>query len=266
MTDQPTTERPQAICPKCGHKNHAPGQCSELLVEDYSPFRCGCGATDQPTPPAGARPQKWIEWIEPFGPNNEPVYMRVTEQTAIAVMKKAHPELTDEQALDEFIVVNWAARASSPAPTDDVRKGEMIAEHQICSRCGKVRGEHADMGDYLLCPLPDQWPPPAVAERTTYAPLDIDAVRASPPPPRTSVEELEEMVTFLCDLFHGREVNAKVNGDIGTVVALSEDVQKYTARDTLTRWLAGSLGFARTPDVARSEAHAFCRDWQRIGW
>ena len=55
---------------------------------------------------------EWIEWIEPFGPNNEPVYMRVTPETAIAVMKKAHPELTDEQALDEFIVVNWASRVT----------------------------------------------------------------------------------------------------------------------------------------------------------
>ncbi len=57
----------------------------------------------------------WIEWIEPFGPDNEPVYMRVTPETAIDVIKKAHPELTDDQALDEFIVVNWASKVTESA-------------------------------------------------------------------------------------------------------------------------------------------------------
>jgi len=52
---------------------------------------------------------EWVEWIEPFGDTNGHVYMRVTKQQAIAAMKKAHPGLTDEQALDEFIVVNWAS-------------------------------------------------------------------------------------------------------------------------------------------------------------
>ena len=55
----------------------------------------------------------WIEWVEPFGPNNEPVYMRVEESTAIAVMKKMHPELADQEALEDFIVVHWAAKLPS---------------------------------------------------------------------------------------------------------------------------------------------------------
>ena len=52
----------------------------------------------------------WIEWIELYGPNNEPVFMRVKDTTAIAAMKEAHPELTDEEALEEFTVVNWATK------------------------------------------------------------------------------------------------------------------------------------------------------------
>lgn len=51
---------------------------------------------------------RWIEWVEPFGPNFEPVYKRATTETVIAFMKEYHPELTDEEALYEFMVVNWA--------------------------------------------------------------------------------------------------------------------------------------------------------------
>lgn len=54
------------------------------------------------------RVEPWVEWCEPFGPNNEPVYMRVRKSVAIARMKQVHPELSDERALDEFLVVNWA--------------------------------------------------------------------------------------------------------------------------------------------------------------
>jgi hypothetical protein len=55
----------------------------------------------------------WIEWIEPFGPNNEPVYCRVTEETAIAHQKKIgehlkKPYLDDQRALEDFIIVRWA--------------------------------------------------------------------------------------------------------------------------------------------------------------
>ena len=50
----------------------------------------------------------WVEWIEPFGPNNEPVYLSVPATTAIAVMKHVHGYTSNEEALEEFIVVNWA--------------------------------------------------------------------------------------------------------------------------------------------------------------
>lgn len=57
----------------------------------------------------------FIEWIEPYGPNNEPVYMRVAEPTAIATMRasalrKGHVYESDTQALQDFMTVNWAQR------------------------------------------------------------------------------------------------------------------------------------------------------------
>jgi hypothetical protein len=52
----------------------------------------------------------WVEWVEPFGPNSEPVVCQVTTKTAIAYMRENHPELSPKQALEEFVIVNWAAR------------------------------------------------------------------------------------------------------------------------------------------------------------
>jgi hypothetical protein len=56
-----------------------------------------------------------IEWVEPFGPNSEPVYCRVTEQTAIATqrhigrtMPTPYEYESDERALEDFMVVHWA--------------------------------------------------------------------------------------------------------------------------------------------------------------
>lgn len=59
--------------------------------------------------------ERWVEWIEPFGPNNEPVYLRVPESTAIASAKHrwgSHPTRpgysSDQDALDDFMIVHWA--------------------------------------------------------------------------------------------------------------------------------------------------------------
>jgi hypothetical protein len=59
---------------------------------------------------------EWVEWIEPFGPNNEPVYMRVTIEVAIACAKHnarvltglEKPYKTDKDALLDFMSVHWA--------------------------------------------------------------------------------------------------------------------------------------------------------------
>lgn len=57
----------------------------------------------------------WIEWVEPYGPNNEPVYLRVRIETAIAQRKafaalKGHVYKSDAEALEDFITVNWGRR------------------------------------------------------------------------------------------------------------------------------------------------------------
>lgn len=57
---------------------------------------------------------QFVEWIEPFGPNSEPVYCRVAISTAIATQKysaqQVKPEFrypSDEAALEDFIAVHW---------------------------------------------------------------------------------------------------------------------------------------------------------------
>jgi hypothetical protein len=65
--------------------------------------------------------ERWVEWIEPFGPENQPVYCRVSESTAIATQKAsakiARPDFqyaSDEMALDDFMTVHWARFVEAP--------------------------------------------------------------------------------------------------------------------------------------------------------
>lgn len=57
--------------------------------------------------------KEWVEWVEPFGMGNEPVYSRVDKQTAIKHARRCAETggnpLSDEEALYEFMVVHWAA-------------------------------------------------------------------------------------------------------------------------------------------------------------
>ena len=48
-----------------------------------------------------------LEYLEPH-PSGGTCRVRMTEQQAIDWTKKMHPELTDEQALDDFAVIHWA--------------------------------------------------------------------------------------------------------------------------------------------------------------
>ena len=64
---------------------------------------------------------RWVEWIEPFGPANEPVYCCVPESTAIAAQKAAAAQIragfvypNDEEALMDFVVVHWAQFVTRP--------------------------------------------------------------------------------------------------------------------------------------------------------
>lgn len=56
----------------------------------------------------------WVEWVEPFGPNFEPVYLRTLASTAVMVQKRAaafhgHKYENDELALEDFMIINWAS-------------------------------------------------------------------------------------------------------------------------------------------------------------
>jgi hypothetical protein len=68
---------------------------------------------------------RYVEWIEPFW-GSEPVYMRVSESTAIghqrAVARQSNHEYgNDQDALDDFLSVHWA-QIVKPAKTCQLDK------------------------------------------------------------------------------------------------------------------------------------------------
>ena len=76
----------------------------------------------------------WLEWVEPFGPNNEPVFMRVPYATAIARSKanasaNGHTYDNDEQALDDFRAVNWTNECN--ASSDKARAAIVDRDGEI---------------------------------------------------------------------------------------------------------------------------------------
>jgi len=70
--------------------------------------------------PAVIKDDRWVTWIEPFGPHNEPVYMFAPVKTIIAVMRssamkyKGYEYPDDNTALLDFIAVNWAELCEMP--------------------------------------------------------------------------------------------------------------------------------------------------------
>jgi len=63
--------------------------------------------------------KNWVAWIEPFGPNSEPVYCCVSQETAIASMRRHYtannkPAPNDEELLLDFVSVHWAQMIEQP--------------------------------------------------------------------------------------------------------------------------------------------------------
>lgn len=63
----------------------------------------------------------WVEWVEPFSKwtDSDAVYMRVSAETATKFMQRTHGIEDPDQALAEFVVVNWATLredGSDPRP------------------------------------------------------------------------------------------------------------------------------------------------------
>lgn len=50
----------------------------------------------------------WVEWVEPFNADSDPVYLRVEKSVAIKTQKTLHAYDSDQNALDDFVTVHWA--------------------------------------------------------------------------------------------------------------------------------------------------------------
>lgn len=63
--------------------------------------------------------KRWLEWVTLAGVGSDPLFERVSEETAIKMQKKAalasgHTYASDQEALYDFIAVNWAVYVNPP--------------------------------------------------------------------------------------------------------------------------------------------------------
>jgi len=76
-----------------------------------------------------AAPQRdWVEWVEP-AIDSEPVYCRVSKATAVKMQRKAALDSfkhyvypNDEQALEDFMTVHWAAASAPSTLTEEAQR------------------------------------------------------------------------------------------------------------------------------------------------
>lgn len=87
----------------------------------------------------------WIEWVEPYGPNSEPVYMRVSVKTAVSYQRMKYLYDTDDEALADFMAVNWAYR---PKPLLSL-SSESITDCKYC--CKETTNRFAQCCDEPDC-------------------------------------------------------------------------------------------------------------------
>lgn len=64
---------------------------------------------------------KWVEWVDPVNKKNDPVYCRVRPRVAIQCSKEAalisgHVYANDQDAFEDFVVVNWGYIIPKPEP------------------------------------------------------------------------------------------------------------------------------------------------------
>lgn len=53
--------------------------------------------------------EQYVEWVDPLDQSSVPVIMRAKVSDIITFQRKREPRYTsDQQALDDFIAVNWA--------------------------------------------------------------------------------------------------------------------------------------------------------------
>ena len=79
--------------------------------------------------------ERWIDWIEPFGPENQSVYMRVPESTAVAVSKtrrlamanarsRRREEVKKVRAEGHAAALAGKHRQTNPYPTYSMNRGQ----------------------------------------------------------------------------------------------------------------------------------------------
>lgn len=93
--------------------------------------------------------EQWVEWVEPYGPNDEPCWRRTSAQTAIKVAKLVaakhnHTYQSDEQALADFMAVHWAMFCPKE-PSNEVRWAA-FGDHRADAGAGDASGGGGGMG------------------------------------------------------------------------------------------------------------------------
>jgi len=61
---------------------------------------------------------RWIEWIQPAGKTvMDPVYQRVSEETAVKLQKEAYPDhsVDNQTRLADFMTIHWAWFCDPPS-------------------------------------------------------------------------------------------------------------------------------------------------------
>jgi hypothetical protein len=109
--------------PTRGVQDHAEENLREYFAElfrtrvflpvtlDRRCFRCG-GAMHLGR--CATKPDPFIEWVEPLGRGSEPVYMRARASDVAKVARALEPRYeSDEQAVEDFMVIHWAHYVSS---------------------------------------------------------------------------------------------------------------------------------------------------------
>lgn len=67
--------------------------------------------------------EKWIEWVEPFGPKDQAVYLRMPISTAVATQRfvgrsipnRPYEYESDAAALEDFMITHWAHYTEPPS-------------------------------------------------------------------------------------------------------------------------------------------------------
>jgi hypothetical protein len=77
---------------------------------------------------------KWVEWCEPLWDGAEPVYQYAKAEDIVAVRRRQEPRYiadgkTDQEVLDDFMVVHWAQFVEPLAYTNEPSLALMNKHH-----------------------------------------------------------------------------------------------------------------------------------------